>query len=430
MTPITGAVGNRTPRPAAQRAKIPQMDNTKARSLYELVRSLPAAAPLLERLDDEPGIYIVGGAVRDLLLGEEPVDLDLVVEGDSAGLAARLGRSVRVHDRFGTSTVVLGGFSYDVAQARRETYARPGALPDVTPATLAEDLLRRDFTVNALAIALTGPAAGELTAAPGALTDLDARLLRVLHDRSFLDDPTRLLRLARYAARLSFAVEPHTRELADSAVAAGALRTVSGPRVGAELRLLARESDPLAAFATLAGYRLDRAVDPGFGLDDPALAGRALALAPTDVRVDLLVLALACRRLAEGRRAPLLDALAFEAGERDAIIEVASVASRLAAALRVATRPSEIAAAVGGARPETVVLAGALGAQSQAREWLCRLRAIRLEIDGNDLVGAGVAQGPAIGAGLRAALAAKLDGDVADRSAELAEALRAAAAKG
>ena len=168
-------------------------------------------------------MYLVGGAVRDLLLGGRPLDLDLVVEGDAAAFAASLGGELKVHDRFGTSTVTLDGFSYDIARARRETYAHPGALPDVAPAPLAEDLERRDFTVNTLALALAGDRAGELHSVPPALEDLDARRLRVLHDQSFIDDPTRLFRLVRYATRLGFEIEPHTRALAERAIAGGAL---------------------------------------------------------------------------------------------------------------------------------------------------------------------------------------------------------------
>ena len=121
------------------------------------IRTLPAAQPLLAHLRDGTApVHLVGGAVRDLLLGGAPFDLDLVVEGDAAAFAASLGGTLKLHDRFGTSTVVFDGFAYDIARARRETYARPGALPDVVPATLAEDLSRRDFTVNAIAVALTG----------------------------------------------------------------------------------------------------------------------------------------------------------------------------------------------------------------------------------------------------------------------------------
>ena len=390
--------------------------------LLDRVRTLPAAKPLLGRLRGDARVHLVGGAVRDLLLGGAPLDLDLVVEGDAGEVAAALGGELKAFDRFGTATVVLDGFSYDIAGARRETYAHPGALPDVEPAPLAEDLLRRDFTVNAIALAFSG----QLRAAPAALEDLEARRLRVLHDRSFIDDPTRLMRLARYATRLGFEVEPHTRELADAAVAGGALGTVSGPRIGNELRLLAREDDPVGALGGLGDLGLDRAINPGFGIQDEGVARRALVILPDDGRRDRLVLAVAARGVRADQLPALLDSLAFEAEDRDAILIAATRADDVAGALAAASAPSEIAAAVTGAPLELVALAGALGPASQAGEWLATLRHVRLGIDGGDLLAAGVPEGPAIGRGLRAALAAKLDGRAPGREEELAAALTAA----
>jgi tRNA nucleotidyltransferase (CCA-adding enzyme) len=398
--------------------------------LIKRIRALPAAAPLLVAVGDEPGVYLVGGAVRDLLLGAGSAagvgDLDLVAEGDVAALAARLGGRYRVHERFGTASVILDHHGYDFAMARRETYPEPGALPAVSPAGLREDLLRRDFTVNAIAVTLGGPQAGELTAAPGALDDLSARRLRVLHDHSFIDDPTRLLRLARYASRLGFAVEPETLALARAAVAGGALATVSGARIGAELRLLARENDPVAAIAGLGELGIDRAIDPRFGITDVERARRALALLPGDGRRDVLALALAAADVPPADLEPLLDELAFPAGDRDAVLAAVSGAEPVAEALAGARRPSQLAAAVGRGSVELVALAGALGPEEPAREWLERLRLVRLEIDGDDLIAAGVPEGPGVGQGLRAALAAKLDGRIAGRESELGEALQAA----
>ena len=395
--------------------------------LLERARALPAAQPLLSRLRDQP-VYLVGGAARDLLLGGAPFDLDLVVEGDPAAFAASLGGKLTAHERFGTSTVILDGHSYDIVRSRRETYARPGALPDVEPAPLAEDLLRRDFTVNAIAIALAGEAPGELSAAPRALEDLEAHRLRVLHDRSFIDDPTRLFRLVRYASRLGFEIEPRTVSLANAAIEAGAPGTVSGPRIGAELRLVAREADPVNALLALGDLGLDRAVHPRFGLDDEALARRALALLPPDGRPDRLVLAASARPVPAPKLAELLDSLAFEADDREVIVASAARAEEVARALAAAEAPSDIAAAAAGAPAELVALAGALGPEREAREWLGRLRHVRLLIDGRDLIAAGVPEGPAIGRGLRAALAAKLDRRARDRDEELAEALLAAGA--
>jgi tRNA nucleotidyltransferase (CCA-adding enzyme) len=387
------------------------------------LRDLPAAQPLLRRLEGHSGVYVVGGAIRDLLLGGRPYDLDLVVDGEAAAFARSLGGALRVHDRFGTSTVALEGFSYDIARARRETYARPGALPDVTPASIEEDLRRRDFTVNAMAIGLDS---GAFHAFPGALDDLAARRLRVLHDGSFVDDPTRMLRLARYAARLGFAVEDHTRALVRQAVEDQALWTVGGSRLGTELRLLSREEDPLAGFTCLRELELDRAIHPRFGLDDERLGRRAFTLLPEDGRRDRMALALAAREVPGDELLRLLDALAFPAQDRDAIVTAAGGAPALAQKLTEATTPSAIAAAAAGAGPELVALAGALGPAEHAQEWLDRLRHVVLEIDGTDLLRAGAPPGPAIGRGLRAARAAKLDGRAAGREQELSVALRAA----
>ena len=391
-----------------------------------MVRALPAGEPLMRRLEGEPGAFLVGGAVRDLLLGGEPTDLDLVVERDPAPILARLDGEVVIHDRFGTSTATVDGRSYDVARARRETYPRPGALPEVGPGSLEEDLRRRDFTVNAIAAALGGVAAGELRAFPGALDDLAGRRLRVLHDRSFVDDPTRLLRLARYHARLGFAVEPRTRALAREAVEQGAIGTLTGPRVGNEVRLLARERDPVAALLALRELELDRAIESRFGLEDEALARRALALLPSDGRRDLLALAMASQRLPAEELRRLLDWLGFQGGERAVIVAAATRGVGLADKLERTERPSEVAVAAFGAPSELVALAGALGPVDAARSWLDRLRHVELEIDGRDVLAAGVPLGPAVGRGLRAALLAKLDGRTRSREDELAVALQAA----
>jgi tRNA nucleotidyltransferase (CCA-adding enzyme) len=360
------------------------------------------------------------------LRGQQPLDLDLVVDGDPIELAGRLGGQIRAYGRFGTATVAVDETTYDIARARRERYPHPGALPEVEPAPLAEDLRRRDFTVNTFAVALNGPRAGELAAVPEALTDLQRQQLRVLHDQSFEDDPTRLLRLVRYAARLGFEPAPDTARLAQAAVSAGALQTVSGDRVGTELRLLAREPEPVLALHWLARLGIDRALHPAFRLEDPQVLAAALALLPPDGRRDRLVLAAATQQIPGGQLARLLDQLSFPAPDRDAILAAATCAPDLARALTAAGRPAEIAAAVGNQPVEAVALAGALGVEAPARAWLEGLRDVRLEITGDDLLAAGVKAGPAVGRGLRAALAAKLDGEVADRDSELRVAVAAA----
>ena len=383
------------------------------------LRSLPAAAPVAEVL---PDAWVVGGAVRDLLLGvgESVVDVDLVIEGDAVEaaerLAAALGGKATVHDRFGTASVAAGGHVYDLATARAETYARPGALPEVRSGTLEEDLLRRDFTVNAIAASFDG----RVTAAPDAFEDLDARVLRVLHEGSFLDDPTRLLRLVRYATRLGFAVEPSTAALASSALADGALATVTPARIGGELRLLLREPSARDALEWIAGWPLVEGL-----AFDRELAEHALALLPADGRADLLLLGSATRSSAPAVLAGQLDALGFSARERDTVVAVAQ-ADGIEGRLAGTSRPSEIASVARGVPVEAVALAGALGAAPAARVWIEDLRHVRLAIDGADLLAAGVPQGEAVGRALAAALEARLDGAAPDRDAQLAAALAAA----
>jgi tRNA nucleotidyltransferase (CCA-adding enzyme) len=382
--------------------------------------------PALDALGGEPGVHVVGGAVRDVLRGTRPRELDLVVEGDAPALARRLaerlGGVALVHDRFGTATVRAAGAAVDLAAARRERYPRPGALPEVElGATLEQDLARRDLTVNAIAVAL---ADGALTAWPGALEDLGAGTLRVLHDRSFADDPTRMLRLARYAGRLGFAPDPATAELVAAALRDGALETVSGERLGEELRRLAAEPQPAALLALEelgAGGLAGALLGPGFAVD-AGLVERALALVPAGGRADLAALAATLRGAEPAALAAALERLAFPAAERELV---------LAAATAPPLRPAddaELWAALRGTAPEVVAVAGAAGDAAGAARWLADLRHRRLAISGDDLLAAGL-RGPAVGAGLAAAMEAHLRGRAPGRDAQLAAALAAAPAR-
>jgi tRNA nucleotidyltransferase (CCA-adding enzyme) len=389
----------------------------------------PEAARLLSIVRDGPPAFVVGGTVRDLLLDRDPVDLDVVVDGPLADIVQALGPPLRAHDQFETATVMLGDLRCDLARSRSETYPRPGALPQARPAPIEQDLMRRDFTVNAIALAISGDRAGQLLSAPRALDDLRAGRLRVLHRRSFRDDPTRLLRMVRYASRLRFAVDPGTYALVSDAVSTAALKTVAAPRVGAELRLLVAEPDPVAALASLTPWGLDAAIALGFGLDGREPAATALTLLDGGGDAAALTLGVASLGIDEAGRVEFFGGLGFDAARRDLIAETARTGPRLAPRLRRARAASSVAAAVGRAPVEAVALAGALGAADNARRWIEQLRAVTLLIGGADLVAAGIPAGPAVGAGLRAALSAKLDGRVGDRDGELVEALRAARAR-
>jgi tRNA nucleotidyltransferase (CCA-adding enzyme) len=382
--------------------------------------------PAVDALAGEPGVHVVGGAVRDVLLGRRPHELDLLVEGDAIAAARRaaerLGGDVTAHERFGTATVDAAGHAFDLASARRERYPRPGALPEVElGASAEEDLARRDLTVNAIALRL---ADAELLAWPGALEDLEAGVLRVLHDRSFRDDPTRMLRAARYGARLGFALDPATDALWADAVRAGAPATVSGERLGEELRLLLAEPQP-AALLELGRHGLGAAVlGLPFGVAADAVDG-AMGLTPPDGRPDLVALAASLGAATGPEISAALGRLGFPARERGIVTAAATSAARLADALadgplgddelwRMLRRESvEAVALAGGAAP---------AAAPAARRWLEDVRHRRLGITGDDVVAAGLT-GPAVGEALDAAMAAHLRGDAPDRDSQLRAAL-------
>ncbi len=213
--------------------------------------------------------YLVGGSVRDLLLGRATIDLDLVVVGDAIGVARALHEALggtdaallRVHETFGTATVIPGeGPPLDLITARRESYPVPGALPVVTPGTLDDDLRRRDFTINAIALSLDPATDGQLYDPLGGRADLNAGIVRALHADSFRDDPTRLLRATRYADRLGFKFDDATAAQFTVALAAHVFDTISIQRLSHEfVRLLAEERaaamlDRLAGTGSLAGF--------------------------------------------------------------------------------------------------------------------------------------------------------------------------------
>ena len=215
------------------------------------------AHPVIERLRPylSGEVSVVGGAVRDALLGRVHLhDLDLVVEGDALALARavahRLGVPMTAHPRFGTAVLELphGEGHVDFISARRERYPRPGALPIVEPGTLADDLARRDFTINAMALGLTGARTGSLVDPHGGAADLAAGLVRSLRADAFIEDPSRIVRAARYAGRLGFTIEPETRTAASGGVAG---LSWGSARAADELRRLLEEAAPGPALALL-----------------------------------------------------------------------------------------------------------------------------------------------------------------------------------
>lgn len=347
--------------------------------------------------------YLVGGAVRDLILGRESVDLDFAIDGPLDPVLEALDGDVTRHERFETASVLTAdGTRIDLTRTRRESYEYPGALPDVHPAPIEVDLERRDFTINAMAVPLDRP--DEIIDPYDGRGDLDRGLLRALHPNSFSDDPTRALRAARYAARLEMSLEDETAsQLSDLN-----LESASVERVAAEVLLNAREECEYGS--------LSKAIEWGVvaGFDDhPTLLAdicevlRMPSWADYMNSVDL-----------EGARV-LAGAVSLGPGRGQVVLEGA----RDICAFEPSTG-SEAASIAADRSPEELVLARALGAE-WIDSWCESLRSVELEIRGDDLIAAGVAAGPLVGVGLGAALSAKLNGGTNGRDDELEVALEA-----
>jgi tRNA nucleotidyltransferase (CCA-adding enzyme) len=366
--------------------------------------------------------YLVGGTVRDLLLGRANLDLDLVVEGDAALLAQALGEvlaaTVTPHPEFGTATLCLpwqswdavsvakarraphvDGLHVDLATARTEHYPRPGALPIVAPgADLVADLRRRDFSTNAMAVALTAGDAGRLIDPYGGLDDLAAGRLAVLHAASFEDDPTRLLRGARLAGRGWLRFAPETERLVREAVTHGWLALISGERRRHELELVLAEEQPALALALMRVYGLTEQVHPALHWD-AWLAERlrrstewVAALPRVAVRLALfayrwprgVIESFVALTRPDGATQALLEALPSWHDRRPALV-AASTGSAVAAALDALPLPTLAAARL--AEDEEIVL--------RHLDWYATvLRGRRPRLGGEALRALGLPPGP------------------------------------
>ncbi len=374
-------------------------------------------------------VALVGGFVRDRLLGTTPDDFDLVIEGDattlSRDLETTLGGHLRVHRPFGTATwQAPDRHTFDLASARHEHYTAPAALPTVRlGASLEQDLARRDLTINAMALPLTRDGVGELVDPTNGRADLAARAIRVLHPQSFVDDPTRLFRAVRYAARYGFSLTPDTISRVPSGIAY--LSDLSGDRIRHELELIAIEPTAASAMAELAQVGVLTAVHPALDwtpadttawpaleviwqwlaeAGDDAVSYHDLALA------TLLALALGARTRAAAETRDALARLNPNALVAHAVTQVLAIAPDQPPP----DRPSAIVDQLDGLSP----LGGLTLAVTHARwrDAVMRYRetwhAIRPRTTGDDLVKIGLAPGPRFRElllGLRAAL---LNGEI------------------
>jgi tRNA nucleotidyltransferase (CCA-adding enzyme) len=393
-------------------------------------------------------VHLVGGGVRDLLLGRPNADIDLAVEGDGVRFAARLadevGGRLVLHPAFGTASIddarSIGGVPLgriDIAATRRERYEAPGQLPRISPAGIEEDLGRRDFTVNAMAVCL-GPASfGRLLDPHGGQADLARRRLRPLHPLSFVEDPTRIFRAARYAARLGLWLSGDARRaLAAARLSAhltGGFPALAGQRLTAELALIAAEASGWRALDRLGRWGALGLWDPRLGVAGGAVAARLRAAARLDgwsrrtgLGLDRAELALLAALLGQDPDTVdrCLARLAVTGARRAALREAVSGARATARALSApGLRPSEAVGRLRG-RPAAAAFGSWLAGGRRARrrvEWLLTGgQAVRPSLRGGDLVALGVPEGPDVAAVLAALRDARLDGRLRSDAGERA----------
>ena len=391
---------------------------------------------------DEVGtrIYAVGGFVRDVLLRHENLDVDLVVEGDGIAFAERLGArlsaKVTGHRKFGTAVLTLpDGFKVDVATARTEYYEYPAALPTVEHSSIKMDLYRRDFTVNALAVCLNHDRYGELLDFFGGQRDLRDKTLRIIHNLSFVEDPTRILRAARFEVRFGLRLSRHAEQLSVNAVKMGLLDKVAGPRVFSELQLMLREARPLAILqrldelGALAAIHprliLGRATEHRFQRVGEVLTWYALLYLPTQPAPWLVYfLALLEERPGVEARA-ILRRLNPPSKAADAIARDVAQLRSLARSLQ-RTRdaaPSRMHRWLAEASIEVVLALMAVVGRPELRKaigsFLTAQGCVRPFLGGDDLRVLGIPPGPVYRDILNSLLYARLDGHVQSRDDEL-----------
>ena len=377
------------------------------------------------------GVYLVGGAVRDLLLDAPSFDIDLAVEGDgiafAEALAAGLGGRMHPHERFHTAVVIAGDLRIDVATARTEHYEYPAALPVVEHSSIRRDLHRRDFTINSMAIAVDPTSFGFVLDPFGGRGDLDAGLLRVLHNLSFIEDPTRMFRALRYETRFGFVMEPHTLDLARSTVSMGLVGEVSGARLRDELVAILNEFGGAVTLTRMRELALDEALHPALdcSAETVELVRRIdLLRAEHDPQLPMWRgrLAAIARRVAADQLESWLEWLRIRRRDAQAVALAAVLPARLLAPLEAAGTPADVAELLAPHPPEVALVAAALGSAAAA-EYLSQGASVSLELDGGALLAEfGLEPSPRIGAVLAELLRRKRNGLIEGREQELAAA--------
>jgi tRNA nucleotidyltransferase (CCA-adding enzyme) len=397
-----------------------QIQDYLPRDILELIRNISLyASGLGYRL------YLVGGVVRDLLLGYPNFDLDLVVEGDALILAQQVAETTEArlvtHPRFGTAKLKHRDFTLDVASARREIYSRPGALPTVSPGTIEDDLFRRDFSINAMAISLLPTDYGELIDPYHGRADLERHVIRILHPRSFIDDATRILRAIRYEQRLRFRLETQTAQLLQRDIPF--LDTISGDRIRHELELIFRENQPELVINRLAELGVLAKICPSLKINDWIMEKFQLARKLNSrAELPIFYFCLLAYHLDPENNERLILRLNTPARLSRAMRDTLQLKSKLYLLEDTSLKPSDIYDLLHKYDPAAVqvnvlALESSL-ARSRLELFLNTLRYVKVSLDGEQLQKLGIPPGPKIGKILQILHKAKLNGEVSTKADE------------
>ena len=378
------------------------------------LHTLRLAFSASERHGVEP--FLVGGTVRDLLLGGQPADLDLSVVGGTPefvdALAHELDAQIVARSQFGTSKLKIGDTVIDLATARKESYAHPGALPTVSPGSIQEDLARRDFSINAMAVSLSSQMWGDLLDPFNGQRDLQDGLIRVLHAGSFVDDATRILRAIRYAQRLGFRLEPATEELIRRDLIH--LDNIKGDRIRHELERIFCEQRVAPILEAARELGVLTAIYPPLTVGDSMLAKlQKVGPAPANENA-LLCISLLAFSLPTGDEAGLIARLNMDTRWAKVVRDTVSIRDVSHELNSPRLRPSQLyylldgldAMAIRGCAIATdePLVAQRLGLYQE------ELRHVKPYLNGDDLIALGVPEGPMVGKLLAEILSARLDG--------------------
>ena len=358
--------------------------------------------------------------MRDILLGATIKDLDFVVEGDATAvageLADELGGRVVTHAQFGTATVVLEDCQVDLVTARQEVYPHPGALPQVSPGTIHDDLARRDFSINALALPLAESRPTVLDP-HGGIDDLGRGLVRIIHPNSFVDDATRILRAVRYEQRLGFRIEGGSLVQLQDAITRGYLASISGDRLRQELEHVLHEEQSHLALLRAIQLGVLAAIHPSLGHNDAIT--RMAAGGPAE---PLSYLAALVYRLAPAEGEAVAHRLNLPGFWATVVRDAVRLREREPELATPSLARSRLWALVDGLSPASVLAAARLTDSSlvaqRLEQYLDELRFIVPTLNGNNLIAMGVPSGPLVGQILRELRTARLDQQVSTEADE------------